>query len=506
MKGILEKISVLVAVLSFALTAIMYFNSAAASPALATLISPTNGSYTSVNYTFINITSSENLSAANVTWGWYNSSAFVNISMSNSSLTNWYVNITGIPNTPATVWHNFTIRMLNSTGTLNISERYSIKIDTQTPVVDQITTFTTVSYFTNESYENYIQLKANVTDNTTQSCGFRIFYENLTDGSSPILSYPLSATTFTGTLTADAAVRNCTYNLTGSQVKNIVGNNAVFIVQAYGTDAVNKTGYTVRNESFVFNYLPAGMWSPLGHVEANTLTKNFTTDTSLGNISYVSLFNNTWESKAFVTYRYGYASNNVTIDNSTWSGFLAYTSTGWNLLRKNSTQVSNVVLWAAPYNINQTDNNCSVNTTFLLTKTPVNSSFTILASNATNSLTVTLNNATDGNVTVGTASTGNVTFQFKWNSMRSPWNLVGAQNTNTTWGFANQSANITYISFIDPLTGYYQTFRKGFSFNENVTIHRGQAVWVQTNMDSDTLVVKFNRTVEVNPTNVTWSR
>jgi hypothetical protein len=481
-------------------------SSAEAAPAVTTWHSPTNNSFLSVNYTFVNITASENINRSWVEWGWYNASAFVNMSMSNNSLTNWYLNVTQIPNTPATAWHNFTIWMENSTGTKAVSGRYFLKIDTVTPVVDQMTSETVVSYFTNGTYENYIQLHANVSDTTSVSCGFKIFNESLTAGNSPTLTYALTGTTFTGTLTADASVRNCTYNLTASQIRALVGDNSVFIVQAYAVDNVSKTGYTAHNESFVYNYLPAVKWSMLGMVGSNTRTKDFTTDVSNGNISYISLFDNSWDAKSYATWRHGYTANNNTMDNSSWSGFFAYTSTGWGMIRKNSTTVSAITLWASPKLINQTDLNCTANTEFALTKYPVNSTYGVIAKNSTSSVSVTVNNYTTGNITVTSESGDNVTFEYKYDSARSPWNLVGMVTTNTTYGFSNQSANITYVSYLDHSTGFYQTFRKGFSFNENVTIHRGQSLWVQTGMDSDSIVITYNGTTYVNPINVSWSR
>ena len=61
---------------------------------LVTSNSPTVANYTTItnNWTYINITSDENLSSSFVEWG--NSSGFTNVTMSNTSLVNWYVNMT----------------------------------------------------------------------------------------------------------------------------------------------------------------------------------------------------------------------------------------------------------------------------------------------------------------------------------------------------------------------------------------------------------------------------
>ena len=90
-----------------------------------TFIPPTenNGIIIEQNYTFINITTDEDLNASLIEWG--NSSGFSNISMSNSSLINWYINMTNLNDYE----YNYTIWTQNTTEKWNQSERRFIEID-----------------------------------------------------------------------------------------------------------------------------------------------------------------------------------------------------------------------------------------------------------------------------------------------------------------------------------------------------------------------------------------
>ncbi|VVB60829.1 Uncharacterised protein [uncultured archaeon] len=120
----------LLALYVFLLASLSYF--AMAFPAVD-YVPPTlpNNSATNLNWTYINITSSENLTQALLEWG--NSSGFTNISMSNSSGGNltWYVNVTGL----ADRTYNYTIWAQNSTGNWNQSVRRFVTIDTIAPSI-----------------------------------------------------------------------------------------------------------------------------------------------------------------------------------------------------------------------------------------------------------------------------------------------------------------------------------------------------------------------------------
>ncbi|HDD46084.1 MAG TPA: LamG domain-containing protein, partial [Candidatus Aenigmarchaeota archaeon] len=100
-----------------------------ATPAI-TSIEPANNSYTNKDWVFINITSSENLSQSLVEWG--NASGFTNVSMDNTSLTNWYANMTSLSDYA----YNYSIWMQNTTGVWSKSQRYFITIDTIPPNIN----------------------------------------------------------------------------------------------------------------------------------------------------------------------------------------------------------------------------------------------------------------------------------------------------------------------------------------------------------------------------------
>ena len=98
---------------------------------LISYITPTedNNAYISTNYTYINLTSTENLQQALVEWG--NSSGYTNISMTNSSLTNWHLNITNIIDDSC----NYTIYAYNTSGIWKKDELKLITIDTTNPTI-----------------------------------------------------------------------------------------------------------------------------------------------------------------------------------------------------------------------------------------------------------------------------------------------------------------------------------------------------------------------------------
>ena len=88
---------------------------------------PSNNNHTSHNWVYINITSGEDLNLSLVEWG--NSSGFTNISMSNSSTTNWYVNITDLSDYA----YNYTIFAQNASGSWNQSYIRYIAVDAVSP-------------------------------------------------------------------------------------------------------------------------------------------------------------------------------------------------------------------------------------------------------------------------------------------------------------------------------------------------------------------------------------
>ncbi|MBU4245481.1 MAG: hypothetical protein KKE71_00385 [Nanoarchaeota archaeon] len=94
-------------------------------------VAPTlaNNSYTAFNWTYVNITSSEDINRSFIEWG--NLSGFTNVSMLNDSLINWHINMTEL----ADGIYNYTIWAENTTGDWNQSIRQFVIIDTVLPAV-----------------------------------------------------------------------------------------------------------------------------------------------------------------------------------------------------------------------------------------------------------------------------------------------------------------------------------------------------------------------------------
>ncbi len=109
------------------LTAIALY-SVFASPSI-TFIPPTlsDNVTTGSNWVYINLTSSENLNQSLLEWG--NSTGFTNVSMFNSSATNWYVNMTNLTDGA----YNYTIYAQNTTGEWNQTARRFVTVDTTPP-------------------------------------------------------------------------------------------------------------------------------------------------------------------------------------------------------------------------------------------------------------------------------------------------------------------------------------------------------------------------------------
>ncbi len=111
----------LFAILSFALPSVTYV-----SPTLS------DNATTGLNWVFVNVTSTEDLNQSLLEWG--NSTGFTNVSMDNSSLTNWYANMTDL----ADGTYNYTVWAENTTGGWNWTERRYVTIDTILPQISFI--------------------------------------------------------------------------------------------------------------------------------------------------------------------------------------------------------------------------------------------------------------------------------------------------------------------------------------------------------------------------------
>ncbi len=90
-----------------------------------TYVSPTlsDNATTGSNWVYVNVTSTENLNQSLLEWG--NASGFTNVSMANSSLTNWYANMTDL--TDGT--YNYTVWAENATGGWNVTGRRFVGVE-----------------------------------------------------------------------------------------------------------------------------------------------------------------------------------------------------------------------------------------------------------------------------------------------------------------------------------------------------------------------------------------
>jgi len=116
-----------------------------------------NNSYTNSNYVFVNVTSNESLNKSLLEWG--NSTGFTNISMSNSSLTNWYVNMTNL----ADYAYNYTIWAQNTSLNWSQSTRYFITVDTIKPNIN-FTYPTPANGISQSSTSLYVNVSTNDTN------------------------------------------------------------------------------------------------------------------------------------------------------------------------------------------------------------------------------------------------------------------------------------------------------------------------------------------------------
>lgn len=170
----------------------------------ATFVSPTpaNNENRSWNYTYINITSDENLNQSFLEWG--NSSGFTNVSMDNSSLTNWYVNMTSL----AEYNYNYTVWAQNTTENWNQSIRQYVTIDLNNPVISFVSPV--ANY--NSSSAN-INFTFNVTDTLSSLLNCSI-YINGTLNATNSTTMNGTDTTFSLTGLSEANNQNWTINCT----------------------------------------------------------------------------------------------------------------------------------------------------------------------------------------------------------------------------------------------------------------------------------------------------
>jgi len=391
-----------------------------------------NNSFITANWSWINFTSNEDLLNASCQIFHFNGS-IQNKTLSNTSLTAWGVNISALVDSPVGKSYNFTCHSTNRTGTRATSDIYFFEIDSQAPTMSSHWVYGLY----NTSGGNFIEVFQNMSDANTDACKFLIWYEVVTPAVNPQATTKtfVLGNTLAGTLVSTTThEKNCSLNITWTDIE-VAGKRGQFLIEGWSNDSVGRETKSLQNLTLVYNKLVAGYWTPLGHVEASRTLLQWAYKAYFMNISYVSVFNNTYGLHNFTTYRANYsASNTSIIDAGNVSGLYVYPAVNWGLIRYDSTSTANCWLYAA-------------NTTVNLTITPT--------------------------------------------GIKTPWNLVAMVYTNTTAAIANKSASITFVSWHNASDtrcpgGCYITHKKGWDFNANVTIYRGEAMWILTSTNGTT--------------------
>ncbi len=88
---------------------------------------PPNMSYVNTSWVYINITSDEDLSQAILEWG--DQGGYINYSMSNSSMTNWYINMTSLSD----YTYNYTVHAQNTSSDWNRTQFMFVVVDLTAP-------------------------------------------------------------------------------------------------------------------------------------------------------------------------------------------------------------------------------------------------------------------------------------------------------------------------------------------------------------------------------------
>ncbi len=219
---------------ALALLTIVISDSAFALPS-ATFVSPapSENATTNTNWTYINLTSDEELNQSLLEWG--NASGFTNVSIDNSSLVNWFFNMTNL----ADITYNYTIWMQNTTGNWSQSQRKWITVDTSSPYGLYACQNLTIAN------GNYV-LMQNVFSAGT--C-FNILANNVVlDGNGSTINYSQSTTGYAISVSgATAATVNNLQIVQGNA--SVSGAYAIFFNNMSGGTLTNNTITTFGNTS-----------------------------------------------------------------------------------------------------------------------------------------------------------------------------------------------------------------------------------------------------------------
>jgi len=271
---------------------------------------PINGSSLSSSTVWFNFTTNDTLiSSSGGCYLKFPSTNTTNQTMTNDTTTHCYWS-RAVPDSAYGEWHNVTFYVNDTLGIGNISSSSVVyfKVDTIDPSISWWN-FTQ----TNDSSAGYIEVKFNVTDNNTQVCGVFIQQEDGTQ------------TWKAGTLSASAQSRNCTVNITSSDITQ----DGDFIIYHWANDTAGNSANATTTETGVLTSLKSGKWNLVTFTgdQGNTTSGGINTLApdilnNLPGCTHISRWNNNYGWKNYTTYAISTPSVNndtlIQLGNATW--------------------------------------------------------------------------------------------------------------------------------------------------------------------------------------------
>jgi hypothetical protein len=261
-----------------------------------------------------------------------------------------------------TVYFNYTIYLTDGSGNVNKSGLYQFKVDNSTGPTIGSGIFRQSFYnsSTNGRNENTMNITFNVTSNNTdtQMCFVRAWVES-TDING-VKTWTLSSANNlsgyyeTGGMTLQ--FKNCTIQVNGTDIKNIMGNSDVGVIklEAGAIDNMGHVKYGL-NHTVTYNSLKTG-WNPIGWVGAASQLRQISGYVNF-NASYVSVWDNDFQNGSWINWLNPVnAANTTTVNNHNASAVYLYMNNPWIMLRGNTSKTAADQIWVPvnPVGINQT--------------------------------------------------------------------------------------------------------------------------------------------------------
>lgn len=292
------------------------------------IVAPTLATNTNTTYSwlYINISANFTIDDAKVEIYNYSSNAVINVTMTKAgTMDSAYVNITGLMDSPVTptIPFNYTV-FANSTSIAAFANSgpYNFRIDTTAPTMEILGNWTlhndTATYA-----GNILEIRFNVTDNSSASCWVDVWNYNAA-----------TPTTVYGTFnnSADYSERTCVLNVTPSSL-TVDGS---YLIEPGATDNVDRNATKVHNFSGTRTGLKANTWNLITNLGESNSTLN-TIGSLTTNITYASAHYN--NNKTWATFRNGLTANR---DYSVGTGHAVYiyANNDVTLLRTNYTSTT----------------------------------------------------------------------------------------------------------------------------------------------------------------------